>query len=146
MSSIDQYRGSDRLTSNVNGNSEHPMGHDEEEMRDLAEMLSKLNPMAEEFVPFKLSPTAPYGYAAVNNFLLQANNTNAISVRRNKSNLGHSKRRMNSRTSMAQREDVIRRTVYVSVIDHQVTEEQLATLFINCGQVSVCFSSSCDMP
>ena len=30
------------------------------------------------------------------------------------------KRRMNSRTSMAQREDVIRRTVYVSDIDHQV--------------------------
>ena len=30
------------------------------------------------------------------------------------------KRRMNSRTSMAQREEVIKRTVYVSDIDHQV--------------------------
>lgn len=28
---------------------------------------------------------------------------------------------MNSRTSMAQRDEVIRRTVYVSDIDHQVT-------------------------
>lgn len=75
------------------------------------------------------------------------------------------KRRMNSRTSMAQKDDVIRRTVYVSDIDQQVTtahlawalkkymsfavtvlisvvcflkqitEEQLASLFLNCGQV-----------
>lgn len=75
------------------------------------------------------------------------------------------KRRINSRTSMAQREDRIRRTVYVSDIDQQVslslpffqnsrlmwlllyiyffiferqvTEEQLAALFITCGQVMV---------
>ena len=39
---------------------------------------------------------------------------------------------------MAQREDVIRRTVYVSDIDQQVTEEQLAALFINCGPVVDC--------
>ncbi|KAI3965141.1 hypothetical protein MKX01_023235 [Papaver californicum] len=39
---------------------------------------------------------------------------------------------------MAQRDDVIRRTVYVSDIDQQVTEEQLAALFINCGQVVDC--------
>lgn len=32
----------------------------------------------------------------------------------------HGKRRMNSRTSIAQRDDVIKRTVYVSDIDHQV--------------------------
>lgn len=32
----------------------------------------------------------------------------------------HGKRRINSRTSMAQREEVIKRTVYVSDIDHQV--------------------------
>lgn len=35
----------------------------------------------------------------------------------------HGKRRMNSRTSMAQRDDVIKRTVYVSDIDHQVKRE-----------------------
>jgi hypothetical protein len=34
---------------------------------------------------------------------------------------GHpGRRRTNSRTSMAQRDEVIRRTVYVSDIDHQV--------------------------
>ncbi|PPD86207.1 hypothetical protein GOBAR_DD16872 [Gossypium barbadense] len=47
-------------------------------------------------------------------------------------------RKLNSRTSIAQREEVIRRTVYVSDIDHQVTEEQLAGLFVSCGQVVDC--------
>ncbi|KAI3707723.1 hypothetical protein L6452_26352 [Arctium lappa] len=137
-----------------NGN-QHQMAMNQEEeegfkkeMRDLAEMLSKLNPMAAEFVPsnnqtrssflIPPSPAAHFGYAAINNFLLQTNNTTGNSARRKKSNFSHGKRRMNSRTSMAQREDVIKRTVYVSDIDHQVTEEQLAALFINCGQVVDC--------
>lgn len=37
-----------------------------------------------------------------------------------KKNYNQVKRRMNSRTSMAQREEIIRRTVYVSDIDQQV--------------------------
>ncbi|XP_013642621.1 polyadenylate-binding protein-interacting protein 12 isoform X2 [Brassica napus] len=41
---------------------------------------------------------------------------------------------MNPQTSMALREDVIQRTVYVSDIDQQVTEEQLDCLFIGFGQ------------
>ncbi|XP_076934420.1 polyadenylate-binding protein-interacting protein 11-like isoform X2 [Bidens hawaiensis] len=137
----------------MNGGDHHDHKGFNKEMRDLAEMLSKLNPMAAEFVPPSLSgnhvrpvmvPTAHFGFAAVNNFLLQTNNplfanasSNHGSARR-KSNFGHAKRRMNSRTSMAQSEDVIKRTVYVSDIDHQVTEEQLAALFINCGQVVDC--------
>ncbi|GJY74594.1 polyadenylate-binding protein-interacting protein 12-like protein isoform X1 [Tanacetum coccineum] len=134
------------------------------EMRDLAEMLSKLNPMAEEFVPPSLSNNfynnnsinglnpillppppagAPFGYSVVNDFLMQTNqapfaNMNGVSPRRNKGNFNHGRRRMNNRTNMAQREDVIRRTVHVSDIDQQVTEEQLAALFINCGQVVDC--------
>jgi RNA recognition motif-containing protein len=55
-----------------------------------------------------------------------------------KKNNYQGKRRVNSRTNLAQQEDSIRRTVYVSDIDHQVTEEQLAALFINCGQVVDC--------
>ena len=47
------------------------------EMRDLEEMLSKLNPLAEEFVPCKkvgvAAPFGGYGYAAVNNFLINNN-------------------------------------------------------------------------
>ncbi|XP_076912913.1 polyadenylate-binding protein-interacting protein 11-like isoform X2 [Bidens hawaiensis] len=127
------------------------------EMRDLAEILSKLNPMAEEFVPPSLVKThfhapplllppppagPPFGYSAVADFMLQSNqtpfpNVNGLNARR-KGNFNHGKRRMNNRTNMAQREDVIRRTVHVSDIDQQVTEEQLAALFITCGQVVDC--------
>ncbi|CAL5405469.1 unnamed protein product [Camellia sinensis] len=108
------------------------------EMRDLEEMLSKLNPMAEEFVPPSLATHIPQlGYTA--NFVMQTNGiANGNTARRKKNNYSNGKRRMNSRTSMAQREEVIRRTVYVSDIDHQVTEEQLAALFVNCGQVVDC--------
>nr|GEV23707.1 polyadenylate-binding protein-interacting protein 12-like isoform X1 [Tanacetum cinerariifolium] len=146
----------------VNGN-----GGFKKEMRDLEEMLSKLNPMAEEFVPggnngymmrggmvqVQLPPGggAHFGYAAVHDFLRQANNVgfvsgngvgfvngNGVNNGRKKGNFGNGKRRMNSRTNMAQREDAIKRTVHVSDIDQQVTEEQLAALFINCGQVVDC--------
>ncbi|KAL2921686.1 Polyadenylate-binding protein-interacting protein 11 [Bienertia sinuspersici] len=114
------------------------------EIRDLQEMLSKLNPMAKEFVPPSLANNNNninnnFGYGS--NFLIQPNaagNANGYAGRRRRNGYGQGKRRMNTRTSMAQREDVIRRTVYVSDIDQQVTEEQLAGLFIHCGQVVDC--------
>ncbi|KAL2226889.1 UNVERIFIED_CONTAM: Polyadenylate-binding protein-interacting protein 11 [Sesamum indicum] len=120
------------------------------EMRDLEEMLSKLNPMAEEFVPPSLaalggggqhrllvaSPHAAavaaasaghFGYNA-NGFVMQQHLNTGVSTgnsfRRKKNGFTNGKRRMNSRTSMAQREDVIRRTVYVSDIDHQSEDER----------------------
>lgn len=118
------------------------------EIRDLEEMLSKLNPMAKEFVPPSLAKTRSFGevdnnnnFGYVNNFLIQPNaagNVNGYAGRRRRNSFGQGKRRINSRTSMAQRDEVIRRTVYVSDIDQQVTEEQLAALFINCGQVVDC--------
>ncbi|MFS7903364.1 hypothetical protein Hanom_Chr01g00023191 [Helianthus anomalus] len=95
--------------------------------------------MAEEFVPPSLAnngfhaplvlppPTgAPFGYSAVNDFLLQTGHTpfhnmnGGGSTRRG--NFNHGKRRMNNRTNMAQREDVIRGTVHVSDIDQQVVD------------------------
>ncbi|KAJ0232838.1 Polyadenylate-binding protein-interacting protein 11 [Hirschfeldia incana] len=116
------------------------------EMRELQELFSKLNPMAAEFVPPSLNkqasggffPSPPSffpnnGFPPPGNAPLEVN----CSFRRKKS-FGQGKRRMNARTSMAQREDVIRRTVYVSDLDQQVTEEQLAGLFVNCGQVVDC--------
>ncbi|GER46745.1 polyadenylate-binding protein [Striga asiatica] len=131
------------------------------EMRDLEEMLSKLNPMAKEFVPPSLSfldgrqprfLVAPphvvaaaaaghFGFTATGFLLQQPMSPGAQSgnsFQKTKNGYTHGKRRLNTRTSKAQREDVIRRTVYVSDIDHQVTEEQLAALFINCGQVVDC--------
>lgn len=112
------------------------------DMRDLAELLSKLNPMAEEFVPSSLHGQSPRGFADPLDFSEQqdiiGSSSNRNGGRRRKNNYNNGKQRMNSRTSMAQREDVIRKTVYVSDIDQQVTEEQLAALFINCGQVVDC--------
>lgn len=125
-------------------------------MQDLEELLSKLNPMAEEFVPPSLATNHGYlldggagGGMYVNNFGLQngfganggANgfgNGGANGVRRKKIGYSQGKRRMNSRTAIAQREEAIRKTVYVSDIDQQVTEEELAALFLTCGPVVDC--------
>jgi hypothetical protein len=119
------------------------------EMRDLEELLSKLNPMAEEFVPPSLvtnyhgylaaGPNAGFGYP--NNFMIQNNfgNANGQINRRRKSGYNNAKRRGNNyKMDMEKREEMIRRTVYVSDIDQLVTEEQLAALFLNCGQVVDC--------
>ncbi|XVE64484.1 hypothetical protein DITRI_Ditri07aG0104400 [Diplodiscus trichospermus] len=126
-------------------------------MSDLVEILSKLNPMAEEFVPPSLAnhhlnlnynhdqnqdnrfSENGFGYST-DNFVVRANfgiaNGNTYGRKRN--NYSHGKRRMNNRTSIAQREDAIRKTVYVSDIDLQVTEEILAGLFLTCGPVVDC--------
>uniref|UniRef100_A0A7N0RCZ1 RRM domain-containing protein n=1 Tax=Kalanchoe fedtschenkoi TaxID=63787 RepID=A0A7N0RCZ1_KALFE len=116
------------------------------DMQELEDLLSKLNPMAEEFVPPSLSNAFTNngfhgGFGYPNNFVLQPGYVDVSDgnmTRRKKNNFIQGKRRMNHRTSMAQREDIIKRTVYVSDIDQQVTEEQLAALFLNCGQVVDC--------
>ncbi|XP_010499819.1 PREDICTED: polyadenylate-binding protein-interacting protein 11 isoform X2 [Camelina sativa] len=117
------------------------------DMRELQELFSKLNPMAEEFVPPSLNKqggngglnggffTSAGSFFRNNGFAGAANENGGF---RRKKSFGQGKRRMNARTSMAQREDVIRRTVYVSDLDQQVTEEQLAGLFVSCGQVVDC--------
>ncbi|KFK31856.1 hypothetical protein AALP_AA6G167400 [Arabis alpina] len=122
-------------------------------MRELHELLSNLNPMAKEFVPPSLNNkqgvngfnggffTVPGSFFPNNGFAAPAGNFSGHEdggFRRKKSFGQQGRRRMNPRTSMAQREDVIRRTVYVSDLDQQVTEEQLAGLFIGFGQVVDC--------
>ncbi|KAL3688677.1 hypothetical protein R1sor_014986 [Riccia sorocarpa] len=97
-------------------------------MRELEDLLTKLNPLAKEFVP----PS----HTDANATTVSAASAKGNTRKKNGYNIG--KRRVNSRTSRAQREDSIRRTVYVSDIDQQVTEEQLAALFITCGQVVDC--------
>ncbi|XP_039056972.1 polyadenylate-binding protein-interacting protein 11-like isoform X2 [Hibiscus syriacus] len=112
------------------------------DLRELQELFSKLNPMAEEFVPHSLVNN---GGLYTNKVVLQNNNNisrngnaNGSGAGKRKKIFGQGRRKSNSRTNMAQREEVIRRTVYVSDIDHQVTEEQLAGLFVSCGQVVDC--------
>ncbi|KAG4118440.1 hypothetical protein ERO13_D11G016100v2 [Gossypium hirsutum] len=107
---------------------------------DLVEILSKLNPMAEEFIPPSLinhhqqQHNLNDNQFLENGFGFRAENTN----RRKRTYFSQGKRRLNNRTSIAQREDAIRKTVYVSDIDLQVTEELLAGLFLSCGPVVDC--------
>lgn len=101
--------------------------HHRDTMRELEDMFSKLNPNAKEFVPPSHSPD-----------IISANNTKNNANRKKKNGYATNKRRINSRLLRAQRDDSIRRTVYVSDIDQQVTEEQLAALFLTCGQVVDC--------
>ncbi|KAG9158068.1 hypothetical protein Leryth_000211 [Lithospermum erythrorhizon] len=137
-----------RTNDHVNGNAGEGF---KKEMRDVESMLSKLNPMAEEFVPTLaangkhipipvMSPRGGImGYKGAAEFVTHAGavDTNGTPNRRRRNGVGQGKLRMSKRTSMAQREDAIKRTVYVSDIDQQVTEEQLAGLFLSCGQVNL---------
>lgn len=102
-------------------------GFHRDSMRELEDIFSKLNPNAKEFVPPSQSPE-----------IFSTNNTKNNGNRKKKSGYATNKRRVNSRLLRAQRDDSIRRTVYVSDIDQQVTEEQLAALFLTCGQVVDC--------
>ncbi|XVF53186.1 hypothetical protein PTKIN_Ptkin05aG0080100 [Pterospermum kingtungense] len=97
------------------------------DMRELQELFSKLNPMAEEFVPHSLANNGLKGAFYTNDSFLLDNSisrnghANGNGAGRRKKNFGQGKRRLNSRTGMAQREEIIRRTVYVSDIDQQVS-------------------------
>ncbi|KAK8560952.1 hypothetical protein V6N13_026387 [Hibiscus sabdariffa] len=88
------------------------------EMTDLAEMLSKLNPMAEEFRPHSLA----------NNQKLKENPFSETGK----------KRKLDKKTGIHETDDAIRNTVYVTDVDHQVTEELLAGLFLSCGPIVDC--------
>ncbi|CAI9757150.1 unnamed protein product [Fraxinus pennsylvanica] len=111
----------------------------EMQMKEIVDMLKKLklNPLAKEFFPSSYNRSQMVD----NNFVpakkLSGNDGFAKNPRRrNNSNQG--RRRMGGRTFRAQREENIRRTVYVSDIDHNITEEQLAGLFSSYGQVVDC--------
>ncbi|XP_019433504.1 PREDICTED: polyadenylate-binding protein-interacting protein 12-like [Lupinus angustifolius] len=116
------------------------------DIRDLEELLSKLNPMAEEFVPPSLTKNLGYlaapgaGFGYPNNLVLPNShgNVNGQNNRRKKNGYNNGKRRVNNKVDMDRKEEMVRRTVYVSDIDQLLTEEQLAALFLNCGQVVDC--------
>ncbi|KAE8694668.1 Polyadenylate-binding protein-interacting protein 11 [Hibiscus syriacus] len=78
------------------------------------------------------------GFFTNNNYISRNGQANDNGAGRRKKIFNQGKRRLNNRTSMAQRDEIIRRTVYVSDIDHQVTEEHLAGLFVSYGQVVYC--------
>ncbi|RRT47805.1 hypothetical protein B296_00038959 [Ensete ventricosum] len=144
------HRASDRGSAELEQRPDGVAGGCEEaskrELRDLEDLLSKLNPMAEEFVPPSIAGNRQAasdgaggvafggglyanGFGASQGFETGgANGDDGSRVRvvlclflgQKKNGFGQAKRRMNNRTSLAQREEVIRRTVYVADIDHQV--------------------------
>ncbi|KAL3632244.1 Polyadenylate-binding protein-interacting protein 9 [Castilleja foliolosa] len=109
------------------------------QMNEIVEMLNKLklNPMAKEFFPssYYYFQMGPYNFLFSNKI---SGNDGVLTNRRKRNNNNSGKKRLSSRASRAQREVCIRRTVYVSEIDHNITEERLAALFISCGQVVDC--------
>ncbi|XP_055800793.1 polyadenylate-binding protein-interacting protein 8-like isoform X1 [Solanum dulcamara] len=115
-------------------------------MHDIADMLKKLklNPQAKEFFPssYNNRGAGVGGDQMILSSFVPANKTMVVdgfqNNRRRGNNFNQGKRRMNNRAYKAQREDSIRRTVYVSEIDNNVTEEQLAALFSAYGQVVDC--------
>eukprot|EP00850_Spirogloea_muscicola_P006395 SM000030S11404 [mRNA] locus=s30:528238:531020:+ [translate_table: standard] len=125
----------------------------EDSMRELEELLTKLNPLAKEFVPPSASssgaPSSAFsqqqqqgasddGASADASSAASSSSKTAPSAGRKKNGLNAAKKKVPVRSARASRDDSVRRTVYVSDIDQQVTEEQLAALFISCGQVVDC--------
>ncbi|KAF3681026.1 polyadenylate-binding protein-interacting protein 9 [Capsicum chacoense] len=121
----------------------------EYKMEDIVNMLKKLklNPQAKEFVPSYCYSSNNNNYHGdqmlLNNFMMPVMKiVGGTDDSRNNGKRGNScnqgRRRMNNRALRAQREDSIRRTVYVSDIDHNITEERLAALFSAYGQVVDC--------
>ncbi|XP_030441203.1 polyadenylate-binding protein-interacting protein 9-like isoform X2 [Syzygium oleosum] len=124
-------------------------------MQNLVDMFTKLNPLAKEFIPSYYSQALDHqhqqqqphlhfqqnGSFLISDFPAAEKNiseNNLANNRRRRNSFNQGRRRFNGRSFRAQREDSVRRTVYVSDIDQHVTEEQLATLFSNCGQVLDC--------
>ncbi|WOL09103.1 polyadenylate-binding protein-interacting protein 9 [Canna indica] len=138
------------------------------DVRKLVDLLSKLNPAAKEFFPSnytaaaaaagggrkpngQLSADAPvfvaasgfYGTGLISNGGSSKDSSSDGSSnnqpnRRRRNGYNQGRKRMNDKARRAEREDSIRRTVYVSDVDQHVTEEKLAEIFANCGQVVDC--------
>lgn len=120
--------------SDSNQRSEYQM---QQEIADMIKTL-KLNPLAKEFFPSSYGRNAGLNNSATPNKTLAADGFRNNRRRGNNNyNQGRSYR-MNNRTSRAQKEESIRCTVYVSDIDHNVTEQQLAALFSAYGPVADC--------
>ncbi|KAL8087918.1 hypothetical protein AgCh_037892 [Apium graveolens] len=103
----------------------------------LVDMFSNLNPMAKEFFPSSYSNDRFRDQFGAGNFENSGNGGHP-NDRRRRNNSNQGRKRMSGKAFKAQREDSIRRTVYVSDIDHNVTEERLAALFSSYGQVVDC--------
>ncbi|KAJ0250481.1 Polyadenylate-binding protein-interacting protein 8 [Hirschfeldia incana] len=121
--------------SDIKPKSETKPEPDVDQMKKLA-----LNPEAKEFVPSykkKSNQSLSSEDFATSKKLSGEEDIKKDANFRKRGN-NYRKVRVTGRASKAQREDSIRRTVYVSEIDQSVTEEVLAGLFSSYGQVVDC--------
>ncbi|CAH8391862.1 unnamed protein product [Eruca vesicaria subsp. sativa] len=143
--------GTEKISITVSKEESELKPESELDMQNLVAMFKKLNPLAKEFFP-------SYYNTKKNNHTGKDNQILSVDVakknqsgeefdhdlkkddnnRKKRNGYSQGRRRLNGRISKAEREDSIRRTVYVSDIDQSVTEEGLAGLFSNCGQVVDC--------
>ncbi|CAI8595311.1 unnamed protein product [Vicia faba] len=134
------------ISTDANKIDSKPKGESEFSVQKLVDMFTKLNPLAKEFFPSSYGAGNDqrgqgFNIFRPNSFLANnkvAPNDDHQNNRRRRNNFTQGRRRLNGRSLKAQREDSVRRTVYVSDIDQHVTEERLAALFTNCGQVIDC--------
>ena len=134
------------IPADANKMDSKPKAESEFSVQKLVDMFTKLNPLAKEFFPSSYSPNHDHGFQGFNQlsptqFLVSTKpsaNENFLNSRRRRNSFNQGRRKVSGRSLKAQREDSIRRTVYVSEIDQHVTEERLAALFSSCGQVIDC--------
>ncbi|RRT48521.1 hypothetical protein B296_00037230 [Ensete ventricosum] len=121
------------------------------DVRNLVDFLSKLNPSVKEFVPSshtawkfdgRLLAGAPIFVVASDYYskgwighggITDSSSDGSSNNQLNPGVMGW--RRKNDRVQSAQSEESIRRTVYVSDIDHHVTEESLLEYFLPVGNL-----------
>lgn len=129
-------------TNNKNNNLETKKSESEFTVQKLVDMFTKLNPLAKEFFPSYYHQHTDHHFSVINNNFADYNkksaNDNFNNNRRRRNNFNQGRKRLSGRAFRAQREDSVRRTVYVSDIDQNITEERLAGLFSSCGQVVDC--------
>ncbi|KAH9723734.1 polyadenylate-binding protein-interacting protein 9 [Citrus sinensis] len=125
-----------------NNNLETKKSESEFTVQKLVDMFTKLNPLAKEFFPSYYHQHTDHHFSVINNNFADDNKQSAIdnfnNNRRRRNNFNQGRKRLSGRAFRAQREDSVRRTVYVSDIDQNITEERLAGLFSSCGQVVDC--------
>ncbi|KAJ0242340.1 Polyadenylate-binding protein-interacting protein 8 [Hirschfeldia incana] len=132
------------VTDSTKPESESKPKPESDQMKKLESLFKKLNPEAKEFIPSYMKKTNNNNQSlSSDDFAITKKQSGGEEFnkkdgkRRNDYNQGR-KVRLAGRAYKAQREDSIRRTVYVSDIDQSVTEEVLAGLFSNYGQVVDC--------
>ncbi|KAH1210816.1 Polyadenylate-binding protein-interacting protein 9 [Glycine max] len=138
------------IPADANKMDSKPKAESEFSVQKLVDMFTKLNPLAKEFFPSSYSPNHDNRFQGFNqlsptHFLVSTKpsaDENFPNNRRRRNSFNQGRRKVSGRSLKAQREDSIRRTVYVSEIDQHVTEERLAALFSSCGQLIVHYSTA----